>query len=806
MAIIDKRFLSYLSNVLTKSMNTKKAAFLNDPLFVLLESSNGVSTDFREDFISTEKVEKPMRAFPNDGVIGVIKNYFKGTIINPLTDQETERKIIALKTGFPRLPATTCSIVMQGFGHHLSERDILSVYASHGLARGMKDLLNEFDFTDINRRVREFDLTLRGEKEHDKFVKRYNVMCDYLQAPRGKQEEAIRNSGIKRSLFFYYWKLFCRYGVLGLFDSGKELFRNGKIGMKNEAKVIVSKLQYPKKSNLSFVNMLSTKNIYISSSALSMIFKRWKLNEFDSKFTDNLKRLENELPEENVKKETELQGSVNPIRYVDEYYFATLKGLKEYGMPTDSPGLFLIWAYIEKLGVFPILEQMGLTLSKQKKGYCWLELFLFNVGRIFYGVASYSAACNHPEPSIAFFSGLVKAPCNDSFLNGLAEKITEEETYNLRKWLVKRASELELIDMKKIAMDFHQIDMDVLFDRLRKFGKGPSSKKKICYNAFRPHIAWDVGTGCLIAAEFRKGSARGTTTAIPFIKDYMLSEYGELFETVYVDSEYTGKKLWQFILDENAMNADMTACLKQNVFVKKHRDLFLKEHQSDPCFWKYYDEKHVYSSITFDLPWKDQSGEKEHVFSLNCVVKKNINSGKLRCFGTSKKELESKAILIDYSNRWVIENGIKDLIGSYYLDNCPGTRPHLADVHFLIISVCRMLYKMIENDLGKDIKNSDGTVKTMSRMRDLLFRQGAGTVFFRNDTFEVQFQNSYSPVMTKMLKQLFKHLGVDKGKKLKLLGDAKLKFLMKIPFGEEHRNSLEKVPLFMSEKFQESSK
>ena len=80
---------------------------------------------------------------------------------------------------------------------------------------------------------------------------------------------------------------------------------------------------------------------------------------------------------------------------------------------------------------------------------------------------------------------------------------------------------------------------------------------------------------------------------------------------------------------------------------------------------------------------------------------------------------------------------------------------------------------MIEQDLGKDIKNQDGTVKTMGRMRKMLFKQGAGTIFFRDGAFEIEFQNCYSASMTKMLNRLFKKIGVAEGVKLKLLGNQK---------------------------------
>ncbi len=59
---------------------------------------------------------------------------------------------------------------------------------------------------------------------------------------------------------------------------------------------------------------------------------------------------------------------------------------------------------------------------------------------------------------------------------------------------------------RRLAFDFHHIDLDVELDKLRGFGKGPSPKKKVCYNGFRPHIAWDIETGTVIVTEFRKAS------------------------------------------------------------------------------------------------------------------------------------------------------------------------------------------------------------------------------------------------------------------------------------------------------------
>lgn len=798
MAIISNRFLGYLSNVLTNSMNTKKHAYVCDYLFALIEKGRGSSVEFSNCTISDKQADEAQEAYAKSGVAGVINSFLKEGIIDQFVDVETERQVVALKKGYSTLPATTAAVIMQGFGKTLKAEGVRVIYASHGLAQGMKELAEEFDFTVINRRVKEFSVVVNDVDRFETFKRRYETMRQYIQSDSGNREAIIRESGINRSIFFHYWERFKRYGLIGLVDAGKEVFRQSKVGLDNEARIVIDKLQHPEKKNVDYVQVLKTKGIDVGPSTVSKMFTRWKTSSFDSKFTDNLKRFETGFADET---RVDLVPVESPVRYVDSYYLNTLRGIKEYGIPTDSPGLFLIWTYIERLGIFPVLESMNLNNPETVKGYSWLDLLLLNIGRIFYGIPSYSATCEHPEPSVAFFAGLVRPPCNDTFLNGLEGKITEKQVYTLRQWLVTRACELELIDLKQTALDFHQIDLDVQLGKLRKFGKGPSPKKKVCYNGFRPHIAWDVGTGCLIAAEFRKGSARGTTTAVPFMKDFIPPELREHCETIYIDSEYTGRDLWNFILGPNGMNAHMTACLKQNPFVRKHRDLFLQAHQNEPDFWSYYDDNHVYSARTFDLTWEYRQGESTHPFTLHCIVKKNINNGKLRCFGTSQQVSESGAILEDYTKRWVIENGIKDLIGSYYFDNCPGTRPHLADVHFLIITICRMLYKMIENDMGEHIRNADGTARTLGRMRSMLFRQGAGMIRFRDRTFDIEFQNSYSPQMTGILNDLFKSIGADQGQEFALLGGAKLKFSMKIPFGEEHRNSLEKEPLSRAKNF-----
>ena len=545
--------------------------------------------------------------------------------------------------------------------------------------------------------------------------------------------------------------------------------------------------------------MMETKKVKIDRSSISKLFTRWQIKTYENKFISQLKRLDS-LPDE--EENFDIEPTENVTKFVDSNFMILLKNMKENCLPVDAPGIFMLWFYLEKLGILNVLETMGLTRNlKRNKGYVWLDFFLIDFVRRFYGIETHSGVCRHEEPTLSFFSHLITMPTNDTFLNGLAV-ITEEQTFLLRKWLTKRMYELGLVQGKNVAFNFHSIDKDVKLGKLRKFGKGHSAKKKICYNGFRPHIAWDINTGNLITAEFRKDSAPGTTTIKRFINDFIPEPFKNLFDTIYINSEYTGKDVWNFILNDNdGLGAELTACLKQNSFVKKARDEFLMANSNAENFWIYYDINHVYSSKTFNLKWiyKEKKTGNEKQIMLNCVVKKNINNNKFRVFGTSKLENNSTMILKDYSQRWQIENGIKDLIKSYYLDNCPGTVPHHVDVHFLMVSICRNIYRMIEEDIGDFIKNDDGTTKTLNTMRELLFRQGNGEIKLNGKTIEIKFKNRYSFEQTKNLKKWFEKVN-QKKEGLELLGGLKIKFRFKYPNGEEFKNKLKKVPLFLTEK------
>jgi len=788
MAIFEERFQQYLLTLINGERGPEdKNTWLFDPILPLLMQDVFLfnSTHFlinTNDKLEIISKNDPIHAF---GLVNKIRPLKAISI-------EVERKLIALKLGFPHLPATTATIILKGFGENIVYEDTLKIFASHGLTRIMRNLSNERSFIEINRRAAGWFRAVESPDSEfaNKIRIRFNEIYKWLTTPKGKKMDFFKGITMKRSLFFHWWNNFQRLGLLGLSEPGIELFRQSKIGPDMEAKIVVDRLQHPKRNDSYYVDRLASEGIKVQRDTITKIFVKWRIDKWNSAFVSNLKRLESDDFEDIESDNLFIDSDIDQSRFVEQKYFEMIKGLSLHTVPLSNPFLLLLWAYIEELGLLKKLNQMQLNLPCGKEYYSWLDFLLFDIGRRFIGIPTLSGAIESASSDLAWFSHLYSPPCKDTLLNGLTH-ISEQKVVKLRQWLVKRLAELGLGSGKRIAFDFHQIDLDVQMSNIREFGKGPSPNKNQCYTGFRPHIAWDVENNTLLVAEFRKSSARGTTSFRRYTKDYILPAFQNLFETVYVDSEYTGKDVWNYIIDsENGMGADLTACLKQNRLVQKARDKFLSENEGSKDFWKYYDDEYCYTTKTFVINWTYiPNSEQEKKLELNCVVKRNMKNGRLRCFGSSKKNINSTEILKDYSSRWIIENGIKDLIHSYFMDRCPGTRPHAVDVHFIITTICKTIYRMIERDLGEYVYNSDGTRKTLERMREILFKHGCSDLRREDDQLIITLHNSYRIEQTNLLNYWIAKVKERHKDGLKILGGMSIEFKINPPRGKDYKNS-----------------
>ncbi len=798
MAILHRRVVAYIRAMLERAELTGEAAWRCDPLFTLwLPDAQRSQLGLSVPWFFKGRTAAGIASAPC--LANALQAGFPDGLLKPGMDATTERQIVSLKLGFPQMPATTAAVILEGFGSKHDDRDVSGVYASYGQSRDTRPLAKKHDFRDINRRVSRLAEVIATDDPDATggLVMRCELLLKWLMAPRGMRESVLAAMPIKRGAFFYWWKSFTRLGVLGLVEPGPELFRKSKIGPGNEAKLVIDKLQHPEHSYSFYARRLETMGIQVKPDAVAKVFTKWRVREYASAFVSNLQRLESPAPEIEPR---DVQPAHELVRMGDLHFVQMWQGMQEHPFKTAAPGLFTLWAYIEELGILPLLEAMGLNQPPKRGKYAWVDHLLFDIARRFFGIATVSAACEAEIPELPYFAHLFRAPCNDTMLGGLCG-ITQKQTVELRQWLVQRLASLGLATGRRLALDFHQVDQDVNFPTLRQFGKGPSPKKKYCYTGFRPHIAWDVDQGTLLVAEFRKASARGPTTIGRFVAEYILPVFRELFDTVYIDSEYTGKDVWNFILDKNrGMGADLVACLKQNAMVRKARDELLNKNIDRNDFWRYYDDDHVYAIDTFDLQWEYTHPQSKNttVLRLRCAIKKHVRTGKLRCFGSSKLNLSAADIFTEYSHRWTIEIAIKDLVHSYFMDKCPGETPHAVDVHLLVMTICRTLYRMIERDAGDLVKNADGTTKTLARMRDALFRQGPGTLRIEDNALVISLGKPYSPKHTRMLRDWFDTIAARHQQGLAILGGLALRFNTQPARGPEFKNAGKKLPLALT--------
>ncbi|MBW2615651.1 MAG: transposase [Deltaproteobacteria bacterium] len=723
---------------------------------------------------------KCLAAFNRSGVAGLI-----GLESGQLTEElsvEAERMVFVLKAARPWIPATKMRIILQGFDYDISLPLMRHLYASYGWAQGTKPY-QKVDFRSLNLKVMQLCVLQNRSIARKSFLHAEDHMQGLLEVFRTLHARGVtkRYPGSRVS-FGQHKEDFLSLGLLGLIERARPAFRNSKVGFREEGRLILSKIQHPTRGQAHYQRILQSKKIEVDPTCVTKIFTRWKVNDFRSRFKGDLQRLL--VPEVEAKgEEAAVRLPVAMAMRLDRGFVSFLKQLPSEPIALANPGLFLFLPYLDRLRIFD--KAASLFDIDPDRGYSWFSLLLLSLGRVLQGLSSVSKACRTHELSLPLAAGLVGMPSKDSLLNGLAV-ITEGELLSLRRHLTKAIAEQGLIKAKRIAFDFHMRDFTADDVPLKNIGKGPSPKRKICFPGFRPHLAWDVDTGLPIALEFRNGSARATTTIRRFIRELLSSTLGEhIIEHVYLDSEYTGGSVWRFIVDsEQGLGADLTMCIKQNPRVKQYMKAFL---ETKPT-WLFYDEEHTYTEQTFTIPIRQTDK------SLKCVLKRKESTGALRCFGSTVMSLDGRAILSEYGLRWIIENGIKDLVENYFFDNNPGIDPHRINIHYFIVTLARSLYEMLCRDY-REAQNPDGSKKTIGTLRSE-FMMGANAVLCRKkDELILTWMDAYPEKYHEPIKALLHKLNESKSRQLPFLGDLKIRFEIVPPRPEAFRNQFRRQHL-----------
>ena len=110
---------------------------------------------------------------------------------------------------------------------------------------------------------------------------------------------------------------------------------------------------------------------------------------------------------------------------------------------------------------------------------------------------------------------------------------------------------------------------------------------------------------------------------------------------------------------------------------------------------------------------------------LQIVMLKDLETGKnIRCFGSTNTSLKSTDMLQKYRYRWLIENGLKDLVYSYFLDEMYGSDPQKVEFEFYCTLVSRLSYEYFLKELGGEYYHQqNGNKTTLQKMRNLFFEK-----------------------------------------------------------------------------------
>jgi len=789
MAVIYSSFLREIINIHNLLARQTSYPFFDpacrryEAIRAALVDQKPLSTIFETFGITEYQYRQALGAFRKGGVA-----YLIGLSFPKLTeslDVQAERMIYVLKNARPWIPATKMVLILQGFGHEIGLSLMRHLYASYGWAQGTKDY-DDIDFWALNLKVARLSRLQTQVLSRESFFQEKDRLQTLLEVFRtiGSRGITHRYPGSRVSLHKHK-NAFQMLGLIGLVDQARPAFRNSKLGFKEEGWMIFSKIQHPGKNENDYRKILRTKQIHVDPTCIRKIFDRWHVAGFQSKFKGDLERFvhrDEPQPGDTLPVLPSVAPSATPLR-LDIGFVEFLKTLTGKPAPLANPGLFLFLPLLHRLNIFEMAS--SLMDTDPDKGYSWFSLLLLNLSRILGGISSVSKACRTSELSLPLSAGLVEMPCKDTILNGLAA-ITEEQLLLLRRFLTKTAYDQELVKGRSIALDFHMRDFTGNDVNLKNIGKGPSPKRKICFPGFRPHLAWDVATGAPLSLEFRNGTARGTTTFKRFIRDLLPETLSEQnVEHIYLDSEYTSQNIWHFIVDsQDGLGADLTMCIKQNRAVKKHIKSFL-----DTNFeWLFYDEEHTYSSNTFLIPI--QKTRKV----LHCVLKRHERNGRLRCFGSTLPDLDARKILTEYKRRWVIENGIKDLVGNYFFDNIPGINPHRINIHYFVVTLTRLLYQMFCS-LYPDSKNQNETQKGIGTIRHEFLVGANATIARENGLLILTWQDPFPENNHEYISSLFESLNKIADKPLPFLGGLKLKFELMPPRSRNFRNMQRRVIL-----------
>jgi hypothetical protein len=218
----------------------------------------------------------------------------------------------------------------------------------------------------------------------------------------------------------------------------------------------------------------------------------------------------------------------------------------------------------------------------------------------------------------------------------------------------------------------------------------------------------------ILTMAYYQGAIRGPTIIRRFCEQNIFSILDRsAIEEIYMDSEYTKEGDIHYFKELMCANGEVYMCLKRNKQIKKLIAPALEKDDE----WHLADGDDEKKRIEVVLP-------RTKLPMVIIILRNREKKDHIRCFGSTNVALSQDDVLRKYRYRWHIENGLKDLVESYYLDNIYSNDPEKNEFEFYCVMVARLAYEAFLKALGGEyFSKQDGSKYTLSSMRKMLLEK-----------------------------------------------------------------------------------
>lgn len=556
-----------------------------------------------------------------------------------------------------------------GYGQRLDQKDV-EYY--HGLQHALSSVaIHLSKCTSRKKRAAFFDF------DHDPFQQRIELFRTLSQCQKNRQVRPIlKKFGIHPNRYYALKDRFMMYGVWGLVDLVQTTKKGEKISPDLELQIIEERLMDPSLSANKIIKKLDLK---CSKPNVQKIYKKWNLSRFKKSIA--IRGVVSQGIVKDVPKKEALLEQSAKARFPDLIKTAHLKVNRSFerfiqclshrSVVISNPGTIIAAPFLDQLGVVEALHTYGPEAFRSSE---ITNNIIVNVMRIIAGFPSIHGYTMNSDRSVAVGSGLSLNPGKSRFYDSFDE-LRFEHLQRLRNDASCRARELNIIEGKEIAVDYHCDPSDSRFPGDKSLSKSPDKNGNMVY-AHRPQILWDSMTNTIINIAYCEGRSRAPSALFKFCEENLFKIIDrDVITEIYADSEYTGERQLIYLMIRS--EADITMCLKQNPKIKQWKTETINKAQ-----WEDYGKEYRIASLDVILA---ESGKP-----FRFIVKQNKETGETRCFGSTHTDYSPIKILDSYHIRWPVETGIKDLIENYFLNNPTGTSPEKVETHYYCVMLARL--------------------------------------------------------------------------------------------------------------------